>query len=729
MPAYSFCHSKHFFLSLVLFLLMLGPFIKIFAQSGNKENYQYLSPLPNTILVQPETDIIIREGNEIDPSTLKETFIEVRGSKSGIHKGKMDIANDSKTLIYKPYIPFSLGETVKVFIREGIRKLNGKSLIPLEYQFRILEKIVPADKHHSQSDVLKINNRKVNDVFKNKINFSKTASDSIPPDFPYINLTVNNNPSPGEIFIAPFQFLGNSQFGYLIILENDGLPVYYKRFDYLQLDFKLQPNGGLTYFNTQYGKYYEMNSNYSVIDSFECQNGYGTDMHELIVLPNGHALIIADDYEYVRMDTVIAGGDSNAIVTGNIIQELDEGKNVVFQWRSWDHFQITDATPDIDLTGSSIDYVHCNSIEEDIDGNLIISCRHMDEVTKINRQTGDIIWRLGGEYCKNNQFTFINDSTGFSHQHDARRTPGGNLTLFDNGNLHIPQYSRACEYHLDESSKTADLIWEYKNNPLTYTTATGSVRRLHDNSTLIGWGINDGPPAVSEILPDNSTAWAASFPENVYSYRAFKYFWRTNYFVTNPDSITFLNVPIGSSDSSELIITNNSDSTLIINSVFSSDSSFSLTEATPFQIPSHSYINLKIKFEPLKEGTSTGWIHLASNRDTEMIGQTVFARGTTDSVLTFAGNNNIIKGFTLYQNFPNPFNPTTRISWQSPINSWQTLKVYDVLGNEVATLVNEEKPAGNYDVNFDGRKLSSGIYFFQLKAGSFLSTKKMILIK
>ena len=85
--------------------------------------------------------------------------------------------------------------------------------------------------------------------------------------------------------------------------------------------------------------------------------------------------------------------------------------------------------------------------------------------------------------------------------------------------------------------------------------------------------------------------------------------------------------------------------------------------------------------------------------------------------------------FALAQNYPNPFNPSTKISWQSPVSSWQTLKVYDVLGNEIETLVNEEKPAGNYEVNWNASQLSSGVYFYQLKAGDFTSVRKMILLK
>ncbi|OGU54358.1 MAG: hypothetical protein A2006_09295, partial [Ignavibacteria bacterium GWC2_35_8] len=85
--------------------------------------------------------------------------------------------------------------------------------------------------------------------------------------------------------------------------------------------------------------------------------------------------------------------------------------------------------------------------------------------------------------------------------------------------------------------------------------------------------------------------------------------------------------------------------------------------------------------------------------------------------------------YKLEQNYPNPFNPSTKISWQFPVSSWQTLKVYDVIGNDVATLVDEFRPAGNYEVEFTASNLASGIYFYQLKTGSLIETKKMILLR
>ena len=89
----------------------------------------------------------------------------------------------------------------------------------------------------------------------------------------------------------------------------------------------------------------------------------------------------------------------------------------------------------------------------------------------------------------------------------------------------------------------------------------------------------------------------------------------------------------------------------------------------------------------------------------------------------------IADGFELIQNYPNPFNPSTKISWQSPIGSQQTIKVFDVLGKEVATLVDEYKPAGSYEVVFNASSFTSGVYFYQLKAGEFMSVKKMLLLK
>ena len=85
--------------------------------------------------------------------------------------------------------------------------------------------------------------------------------------------------------------------------------------------------------------------------------------------------------------------------------------------------------------------------------------------------------------------------------------------------------------------------------------------------------------------------------------------------------------------------------------------------------------------------------------------------------------------YALSQNYPNPFNPSTTIKYSIPKVSFVTLKVYDILGREVATLVNEEKTTGNYQVNFDASGVSTGVYLYKIQAGSYIQTKKMILLR
>lgn len=89
----------------------------------------------------------------------------------------------------------------------------------------------------------------------------------------------------------------------------------------------------------------------------------------------------------------------------------------------------------------------------------------------------------------------------------------------------------------------------------------------------------------------------------------------------------------------------------------------------------------------------------------------------------------LVSDFVLYQNYPNPFNPVTKISWQSPVSAHQTLKIYDVLGNEVATLVDEYRNASKYEADFDATNLSSGVYFYELKVENFRTVKKLIVLK
>ncbi|MCH6574234.1 MAG: T9SS type A sorting domain-containing protein, partial [Bacteroidetes bacterium] len=103
---------------------------------------------------------------------------------------------------------------------------------------------------------------------------------------------------------------------------------------------------------------------------------------------------------------------------------------------------------------------------------------------------------------------------------------------------------------------------------------------------------------------------------------------------------------------------------------------------------------------------------------------------TVDIVTGIAENEtNLPIEYTLKQNYPNPFNPSTRIKYSIPQSSNVVIKVFDILGNEIETLVNEQMSVGTYEITWYAGQLPSGVYFYQLKAGSYIETKKMILLR
>ncbi|MBM2816161.1 MAG: hypothetical protein HW421_2923 [Ignavibacteria bacterium] len=358
-------------------------------------------------------------------------------------------------------------------------------------------------------------------------------ADTLPFDIPKINCESRNNPWNGQLFITNFG--GKSSY---VLLYNDSCQcIAYKQVPTMAMDFKMQPNGLFSYcllepgfknaaYGWAFGDHLVMDTNLNVIDTFRCGNGYIADFHEFKMLPNGHSFVMS--YYSSIVDMTPIGGNPTATVVYSLIQELDAGKNVVFQWRAEDYIPFEDSFSDLRAIG--ISPTHINSVELDTDGNIIISSRQTSELTKVNRQTGDIIWRLGG---KRNQFQFIgehpqNGPTYFSFQHDARRMLNGNLTLYDNGNQHKTQESRSVEYKLDEINKKCELVWEYNHTPYIFGPNMGSSQRLPNGNSLICWGgIQMGMKNVTEVKPYKTVAIDITFQTTtanaILAYRAYKF--------------------------------------------------------------------------------------------------------------------------------------------------------------------------------------------------------------
>ncbi len=256
------------------------------------------------------------------------------------------------------------------------------------------------------------------------------------------------------------------------------------------LDLTYQKNGAITYWNVDKQKYYQVDINFKHIDSFEVTSPYVNDFHDLDINADGSYVLIFEDYRNVDMSQIVPNGKQNAVVIHNGFQYFNKNKQLQFTWNSKDHIQITETCVEDELTSTLVRYFHLNSVDTDTDGNFLISARNVNQVMKINRSTGAVMWRMGGSKSKNNQYTFINDTdadgfVGFSHIHDVRRLENGHIILFDNANLKPTTKSRIVEYEINETAKTAKRIWDcFPEIQPNFTYAMGSAQRLPNGNTL-----------------------------------------------------------------------------------------------------------------------------------------------------------------------------------------------------------------------------------------------------
>ncbi len=433
----------------------------------------YIFPLPDSDFLTRQTTIILKlDVPYLNQITDLSSLITVSG-ESGEYTGETLLAADDRTIIFKPDSPFKYDESIDVIIAT-----SQFSASDFSYSFHTVEERgnIPGMAKAETSE--------------HPMHVHKTAFEpprlingvAVPSDFPTIEARQYAETAPGMIFYAtnyPNEGTGN----YLIICKNDGTPYFYRRYDDVVRSGNLtvHPTGVLTAHFYHKWFYVVLDENFVEIDTIRVGHGYETDNHELQILENGHALLIARDRIQVDMSKIVNGGQQNCTVEGHHFQELDADHNVIFEWRSWDHYSIPDTY--VSTKGGFLDYVHMNSIAIDYDGNYVVSARDLHEITKISRNTGEIIWRLNG---RNNEFEFINEPTPFLYQHDFRPLPGkpNFYIVFDNGRSRASEYSRVVEYKIDPEAKTIEKVWEYRHKPDWYSSAMGSAQRLSNGNTL-----------------------------------------------------------------------------------------------------------------------------------------------------------------------------------------------------------------------------------------------------
>jgi hypothetical protein len=351
------------------------------------------------------------------------------------------------------------------------------------------------------------------------------TSGSIPPELQRVTLTTSGNPGPGLTMTT----LTVDASAFVIAFDSTGAIRWYRGFvGPPPVEAKQQRSGNFTVYlgtsvgwQTGPGEFVEFSPGGQQLRTLAAPAPYFTDPHELWVVQrsDGQEEVHLFGYDIRTVDMSALGGQAATPIAGHQVLRLTPAGNAEFFWNGWDYLKLSDwIEPPLPSQQAIGDFDHPNSLDFDLDGNYIVSWRNLGEVTKIDAVTGAIIWRLGGVH---NQFTFINDPLGgFSGQHSARILSDGHLLLYDNGLRHHPPESRAVEYSIDPVAKTATLVWQFRHDPIIATPFVGSVQRLANGNTLIGYG---NAAHATEVSSDGKVLWEADIkvdgqPRTVYRF-------------------------------------------------------------------------------------------------------------------------------------------------------------------------------------------------------------------
>jgi hypothetical protein len=440
--------------------------------------------------------------------------VSVTGSRSGAHPGRWTAHPDGDGAAFVPDEPFTPGERVTVDAGRPVAGADGDTSSfgiadALDAPTPPFDEAKPATDEHVQA-------------FKSR------------PDLrpPAVRVRVRSAAATeGDVFVAPKR--GATQVGPMILDDEGGLVWFHPLSDDAQaFDFRTQTYRGapvLTWWEGKMRIYRGagvgriVDTAYREVATVRAGNGYELDGHEFQLTPQGTALLIS--YVPVPWDLSELGGRRDGIVEDNVIQEVDvETGAVLFEWHALGTIALGEsyrAAPT--EAGLMHDPFHVNSVALDDDGDFIVSARHDSAVFKIDRETGEVVWRLGG---KESDFA-LDPGARFNLQHDARRRADGAITLFDNVSEDVPangRRSRALALSLDEQAMTAKVAqwWEHPGDVLSGT--QGSAQNLPDGHMFVGWG--GLQPWFSEFSADGRPVFDAGFvPKGVESYRAYRGAW------------------------------------------------------------------------------------------------------------------------------------------------------------------------------------------------------------
>jgi hypothetical protein len=244
-----------------------------------------------------------------------------------------------------------------------------------------------------------------------------------------------------------------------------------------------------------------------------------TDLHELQQEPSGNYLLISSKIrEHIDLTEYGYGPDEE--VHDYIVEEVNPQGQLVWSWDTANHIGLGETGRWwLRLSSESPrDIVHMNAIEAAGENAVLVSLRHTDAIYKVDKSTGEILWKLGGTWTPKS-LKVVNDPEGaypLGGPHDVRLMPDGTITIYDN-NTDLPSVPRAVRYEIDEAQRTATLVEEVSDPLVSQSFCCGSARRAVDGSWLLSWG---GRSLVTEFDPGGQRTFSLGFGGTVFSYRA-----------------------------------------------------------------------------------------------------------------------------------------------------------------------------------------------------------------
>ena len=465
--------------------------------------------------------------------------------------------------------------------------------------------------------------------------------------------------------------------------------------------------------------------------------------HDVFPMPNGNIIALTSQDTLLPVPVEIElpetySGIDTLPWQGDRIVEWNRDGVEVWSWSVFDHFNFMDWNPNLyqDLLFSHpipadfhYEWTHSNTVWYDpIDNAVYLSVRNMSRITKIDYDTGGIIWNMGSEMPSGD--ITVGTDLGFAGQHSVKILDNRNLMMYDNYNDSL-SFSRGLEVSFSgpDSLPDTELVWEYKLPQDISSGLMSDCDRLSNGNSLLTSTTSN---QILEVSPDSVKVWELLPFQEGSTFRSERIpgLYPQAFSVIRPDFIDEESGPAIYLPTGEATLEYEIHNEGWINETYEysiNDNLGWFSETGTIEISSGVYTIIPMSGVIFDSGIIDTLIFtvIPQHAPLRYKVDTLFV----DSQLSNAVGNVFPRKFELYPAYPNPFNPTATIRFFIESMHASTLNVYDTNGRLITTLIDEVLIPGQHTIQWDASPLTSGVYFIRLESGSFSQSQKLILLK